>query len=200
MIANIGFGSRSVMPVMHCFTMIFILFVGLVPLSYAESGPDAQHIFSLINERLEHMEKVALYKHQSHSPVEDLTREKYILDKSLLSATEQGLDSDSISGFFQSQMNAAKAIQYRYRADWLAALPEHSETVNLNNDIRPKLVTLGRDIISGIAGYLRHGGAFSSDQFTQFMGAVKVHNLSIADKENIFRSLLKVRKMSLDSE
>ena len=91
-------------------------------------------------------------------------------------------------------MNAGKAIQYRYRADWMAIPPEHAEKVDLRNDIRPGLIALGKEIISSITRYLSNGQSFSSDQLTEFMNAIKVNNLSPADKESIFRSLLQVKR------
>lgn len=200
MACNFALVSRSGILLILCFFMVFVLFLGLCPHSYAESRPDARHIFNLINERLGYMEQVALYKHQSHIPVEDLTREKFILDKSLLSATEQGLDSDSILDFFQSQMDAAKAVQYRYRADWLASPPEPPKEIDLNNEIRPKLTALGRELISSITRYLNNGQSFSTDQLKQFVDALKVHNLSLADKENIFRGLIQVKKLQTITE
>ena len=193
MTCNSTLAVRSSISTINRLLLAFTLLSGFCPLSFAEPEPDAIHIFRLINERLEYMEMVALYKHQSHIPVEDLTREKFILEESLLSASEQGLDPDSVSVFFQSQIDAAKAIQYRYRADWLTSPPEHAETIDLTNEIRPRLTTLGKAIVASISGYLNTGQSFNSGQLTEFMDTVKVHNLSIIDKENIFRSLLQVK-------
>ena len=186
---------RPVISKAYCFLTLFVWVLAFPCGSFA-SEPEAMHIFSLINERLGYMEQVALYKHQTHIPVEDLAREKFILDKSLLSASEQGLDPDSISEFFQSQMDAAKAIQYRYRADWLASPPKMTEVVDLKNDIRPKLVALGKEIITCISKYLKQEQNFSLGQQITFIDTVKVHNLSTADKEKLFRSLLGVKSYS----
>ena len=93
-------------------------------------------------------------------------------------------------------MGAAKAIQYRYRADWLANPPKNIEPVDLKNNIRPKLVFLGKEIITSISRYLKQGQSFNSSQQATFMDTLKVHNLSTIDKENIFRSLLQVRGYS----
>lgn len=184
---------RSATARTDCYFLVLALLFTFSRLSFAGSESEAEHIFSLINARLGYMEQVALYKHQSHIQVEDLAREKFILDKSLLSATEQGLDSESISSFFQSQMDAAKAIQYRYRAEWLATPPTGTETVDLKNDIRPKLISIGKEIVASISSYLKLGQSFSSSQQAAFMDALKVNNLSTTDKANIFRGLLQVR-------
>ena len=70
--------SRSNISVIHCFFITFVLYLSFCPFALAEPESDAAHIFTLINERLGYMEKVALYKHQLHMSVEDLTREKFI--------------------------------------------------------------------------------------------------------------------------
>ena len=49
---------------------------------------------------------------------------------------------------------------------------------------------MGKEIISSITRYLSNGQRFSPDQLAEFMNAIKVHNLSLADKENIFKSLI----------
>ena len=183
---------RFVTSLIWLFIPVFVLVLAFSCPCYANPEQEAIHIFSLINKRLGYMEQVAFYKYQSHTPVEDLTREKFILEESLLSATEQGLAPDSISGFFQAQMDAAKAIQYRYRADWLSSPPEDLQAVDLNTDIRPRLITLGKDIVTGISEYLKKGQSFNPEQLAAFMKVMEVHNLSPVDKEKIFKSLSQV--------
>jgi chorismate mutase len=71
----------------------------------------------LMNERLSYMKDVAGYKAEQHLPIEDLVQEKKVLDQSLAEAESFGLSSETVKPFIVTQMNVAKAIQYRYRAD-----------------------------------------------------------------------------------
>ena len=114
------------------------------------AGVTSQDLFSAINERLSYMEDVALFKAQQHLPIENIERENVVLDKAKMSAFKQGLDPDSIEGFFEAQISVAKAIQFRYRADLLFE-PSVEKSKNLQNEVRPLLLELGDQIIKNIS-------------------------------------------------
>ncbi|WP_257266456.1 chorismate mutase [Endozoicomonas sp. ONNA2] len=150
-------------------------------------------IFQLINQRLTYMQDVALFKAKNHSAVEDLAQEKQVLEKALIDAQQAGLQPDSIADFFQAQMDAAKAIQYRYMADWLSTRPENSEYRDLDSEVRPKVLELGVEIVVRISEYLKAGGAFDNKLQQDFVRTVNTRHLSENDKKNIFESLQLIR-------
>ena len=81
-------------------------------------------LFLSIDERLGYMENVALYKAQNQIAIEDIERERIVLADATQQAVLHGINPDSIKRFFVAQINAAKAIQYRYRAELLgSAIP-----------------------------------------------------------------------------
>ncbi|WP_422462532.1 MULTISPECIES: chorismate mutase [unclassified Endozoicomonas] len=150
-------------------------------------------IFQLINQRLSYMQDVALFKARNHRVVEDLTREQQVLEKALVNAQQAGLQPDSIADFFQAQMDAAKAIQYRYMADWLSTHPERSEYRDLASEVRPKILALGDEIVVRISEYLKDGGAFDNKQQKDFVRTVNTRHLSENDKKKMFDSLQMIR-------
>ncbi|WP_257284392.1 chorismate mutase [Endozoicomonas sp. SESOKO1] len=150
-------------------------------------------IFQLINQRLNYMQDVAFFKAKNHSAVEDFAREKQVLEKALVDAQQAGLQPDSIAGFFQAQMDAAKAIQYRYMADWLSAHPENSEYRDLASEVRPKLLELGDEIVIRISEYLKNGGSFDTKLQKDFVRTVNTRHLSENDKKKMFKSLQMIR-------
>src|SRR5471030_1193192 len=75
---------------------------------------------SAMNQRLLVMKDVAGYKAEHHLPVEDLVREQKVMSLAREEATAAGLEPQSVVPFIQAQMDVAKAIQYRYLADWLS--------------------------------------------------------------------------------
>ncbi|MFQ9621615.1 MAG: gamma subclass chorismate mutase AroQ [Enterobacteriaceae bacterium] len=93
---------------------------------------------NLINERLSLMKDVAGYKAQHHQAIEDLQQEKKVLESATADADSLGLKGESVRPFIQAQMDAAKAIQYRYRADWLAA-PETDWQPRPLQDVRTQI-------------------------------------------------------------
>ncbi len=85
------------------------------------------------------MEDVALYKSNNNQAIKDKERELFIINNASLSAEKQGLNKESVIAFFRAQISAAKAIQYRYRADLLSK-PTDKEPRNLDTVIGPALI------------------------------------------------------------
>jgi chorismate mutase len=148
-------------------------------------------LFKAINQRLAYMEDVALFKAHHHLAIEDIEREKIVIDKAKTSAYEKGLDPDSVEEFFKAQISVAKAIQFRYRADLLSQ-PSSQEPKDLQREIRPHLLSLGDQIIQQMAGYLEAHGSFKPTGFADFDAALTVGYVTVSDKQLLFRALQKV--------
>ena len=170
------------------FVFQIILSTGYV-FSMRSVASEATHIFQLINERLAYMEGVALYKREAGKPIEDIARENLVLEKSLIKASKSGLNPDSTVDFFQIQVNAAKAVQYRYQADWLFNPPLAQKYPDLVSVVRPNLIRIGDELIESISKYLKKGQHFNDDQKEAFFSAIEVHNLSGQEKDRIYKTL-----------
>ena len=96
--------------------------------------------------------------------------------------------------FFRAQISAAKIIQYRHRADWLAsgALPS-GEPPDLVGVVRPALLALGAALTESIRAYLSTGARFSESQRELFHARIGVEQLDSRDKDNLFDSLAGIR-------
>jgi chorismate mutase len=138
------------------------------------------------------MEDVAMYKSVNGLPVEDLPREKIVIENAVLAAESQGLLGDSIENFFITQINVAKAIQYRSLADWLSS-PISKPTPDLPNQIRPKLTELGDEIVKELAILLSHEGRIGESLRESFQLHMSVNKVSAAEVDLLFDSLLLVR-------
>ena len=158
----------------------------------AAAQPETITAFQLINERLKHMEDVAMYKSVNGLPVEDLPREKVVIENAVLAAESQGLIGDSIENFFITQINVAKAIQYRSLADWLSS-PISKPIPDLPNQIRPKLTELGDEIVKELALLLSHEGRIGESLRASFQLHMSVNKISAAEVDLLFDSLLLVR-------
>ena len=158
----------------------------------AAAQPEAITAFQLINERLKHMEDVAIYKSVNGLPVEDLPREKIVIENAVLAAESQELLGDSIEGFFIAQINVAKAIQYRSLADWLSS-PISKPIPDLPNQIRPKLTELGDEIVKELALLLSLEGRIEESLRESFHLHMSVNKVSAAEVDLLFDSLLLVR-------
>ncbi|MDG9671035.1 chorismate mutase [Hahella sp. CR1] len=154
----------------------------------------AETTFKIINERLSYMKDVALFKAQKGAPIEDIERERVVLDKAKDGAAGHGVDPESVSAFFTAQISAAKAIQFRYRADWLSdadALKQPAR--DLQAEVRPALLKLGDAIIIAIADKLKNEGPFTDAERDLFNDTLTIENLSQRDKDMIFQALKQIR-------
>jgi len=75
---------------------------------------DFAQLTILIKERLSLMRSIAQKKYEMQQSVEDLYREKQILDAITKRAQQYDIPANFAQDFFQNQMDAAKKIQFRY--------------------------------------------------------------------------------------
>ncbi|WP_237113859.1 gamma subclass chorismate mutase AroQ [Pseudoalteromonas rubra] len=150
-------------------------------------------VFSLIDKRLSQMQSVALFKAHKHKPIEDLSREVVVLSKALEQARQHCLGASSVKAFFQAQMDAAKAIQYRYRAQWLAeGIP--SKTADLTH-LRHTLNQLGSAILETLTAHLAQHGNLTPELAPAFHAALITDNLTDKDKQRLYQALQSVRRV-----
>jgi chorismate mutase len=115
-----------------------------------------------------------------------------VLKKAVQSAQKAGLNGTSVAAFFQSQIAAAKAIQYRYRADLLNQ-PTRHQPRDLKKVIRPALIQLGNTINTNVKNYLEDGGKLTEQNWPTFNHTVKNPYLSSADKKALYKALSQIR-------
>jgi len=106
------------------------------------------HLSDLLARRLAFMPLVAELKAKSGLPIEDLPREKQVLEASEQQAQKIGLPAESARKFFALQIELAKAVQRRRR--------EPTE-LELARQIRPALNELGDRILDALAAASRQG-------------------------------------------
>jgi chorismate mutase len=175
----------------------FAVALGFAPIGISSADPvepDASLIYQLIDERLSYMEEVALYKARNHQPIEDREREAVVLAKAVEKAEKLGLDPASVSDFYVAQISAAKAIQYRHRADWLfeRGVMERKPR-DLTTEVRPALISLGNDLAVAIKEYLAAGGRFAGDQRQAFVARIGTDKLTREEKEILYEALGRIR-------
>lgn len=145
----------------------------------------------LVNERLAYMKDVAGYKAEQHLPIEDLTQEKKVLDQSLSEAESFGLNSETVKPFIVTQMNVAKAIQYRYRADWLSS-PESNWKPQDLAEVRLKISSLNTELLKNISYDLKKNHN-KAPHGCSYMWSVQHPQLKEADKKALCVALNKIR-------
>jgi chorismate mutase len=125
-----------------------------------------QPLVQLSARRLALAEQVALAKWDSHTPVEDPSREEQVIMIAVSEGKPRGLDGTFVSKFFRAQIEANKVVQYSLLANWYRTgrAPGHAP-VNLANTVRPELDHLQTALIAALAdtSMLRAGTTCHAD-------------------------------------
>lgn len=150
-----------------------------------------QTINSLINKRLAYMKDVAGHKAHNHMAIEDLTQERKVLEKAVIDANSLGIEGKTVVRFMQAQMDVAKAIQYRYRADWLSVPEIHWKPRPLD-EVRAKIGQLNYALLQKLAERLKFGGDLTSREKDIFMQDLQQRNLNEEDKQLLWDGLQEV--------
>ncbi|WP_223302731.1 chorismate mutase [Halotalea alkalilenta] len=156
----------------------------------AQAG-EPEEIAQLIDQRLDYMKDVAGYKAENHLPVEDLPQERMVIEKSLAEAESLGLDGESVEQFMVAQISVAKAIQYRYRADWLSVPEPNWEPRDLA-DIRQQISALSEATIQRIADELKNQPDAEVDHCPSIQ-EIQRHNVKTSDKELLCLALNQIK-------
>lgn len=88
-------------------------------------------------------------------------------------------------------MDAAKAIQYRYLADWLSRPEPDWKPANLE-DVRARISQYDNVILKTISEQLKSGG-FSDGERAQLLSLLNAPQLSGADKQRLVDSLALIK-------
>jgi chorismate mutase len=121
-------------------------------------------VLVLIQQRLDYMDDVARNKWNSGAPIEDLPREREIIDAIGAQAGIYSLDPAVAKDFFHAQIEASKIIQYTRFREWRARnQPPFDSIPGLRNQIRPALDALTPALLAALAAAMpelaRPGGA-----------------------------------------
>lgn len=109
--------------------ILLLLLLLWSPALAAPSKEDIDPLLGLLQWRLELAKEVARSKWNSHAPIEDLPREKAILQALVEQAQSYGLDPKFVETFFQAQIHASKTEQRRWQERWKSEnAPPFAET------------------------------------------------------------------------
>ena len=110
-----------------------------------------QQLVEISTRRLALAKQVALAKWDSHTSVEDPSREKQIIESAVKQGESVGLDGTFVSRFFRAQIEASKTVQYHLLSDWYRAgrAPAH-RPINLAH-LRRELDRLQTALIAALA-------------------------------------------------
>lgn len=109
-------------------------------------------LLTLIQQRLGYMDDVARNKWNSGAPIEDLPREREIIDTLGRQAADFHLDAAIARNFFRAQIEASKIIQHARFAEWRTRnQPPFKNIPDLRDHLRPALDALTPQLMQALA-------------------------------------------------
>jgi chorismate mutase len=148
-------GQRAVCPAWWlALALVAILAAGCATTANFTAADTAtvDRLLGLIKERLDVAPEVARTKWNTKAAIEDLPREKQIIDGVAKRAPEYGLEPAAAGSFFQGQIEASKVVQHALHAEWTAKRqPPFAKVADLGKDIRPILDRLTPAMMTALA-------------------------------------------------
>ena len=142
-----------------------------------------ERLYETIGERLGLMQSVAAYKFRNNLPIQSSEREDEVINLAILAGLSQRITKDSLRKVFQTQIEAAKEIQFCWfkKFSKTKSLPK---TSNLLQVIRPKIEILGKKIVEQIPAQVSN--------YESFVAHLNIECLSDESKLRIFSALQEV--------
>ncbi|MFZ9059823.1 MAG: gamma subclass chorismate mutase AroQ [Steroidobacteraceae bacterium] len=163
--------------------LAILLMAGWLP-AHSESIPA-----ELIDARLELMREVAAAKWIAGVPIADPAREAALLAELADSALRYGLEPEGVVRLFEAQIHAARVIQSYWFASWESGRePPPATASSLGLDLRPRITTLGEQILVALAAQPATTDPRVFDQ------VVEVEGLPAADRVAILQALSALRR------
>jgi chorismate mutase len=134
---------------------LLVLLAGCAAQQPADSVEKIDRVLILIQQRLGYMDDVARNKWNSGAAIEDLPREREIIDGLGRQAPGYGLDAGFAREFFRAQIEASKIIQRTRFDEWrVQNQPPFKDLSDLRETIRPALDALTPELMHSLADAL----------------------------------------------
>ena len=174
---------------MLCICAIFIHAANAATLSKLQN---ADKLYSILVRRVDLMKWVALDKWKNHKPIEDLPREKVVLQKTRKQAADAGIVN--IDDLTRTQIQIAKNEQRRWMDKW----NKHGLLINKSSPtlekLRKQLDDLSNELIISLQENLP---ALRDDKLHPRLHAMlnnKLKNLPADERNMLWKALLKLRR------
>ncbi|HEY5813721.1 MAG TPA: gamma subclass chorismate mutase AroQ [Terrimicrobiaceae bacterium] len=139
---------------------LFWLALTSVPGQQPDPAAKVTSLMEVMKERLLLMHEVAISKWNEKSPIEDLERERVVVERFTAEAKEHNLPADFATSFLQAQIDAAKILQKKYFTTWSAENhPDFANARDLKTDLRAQLDLVTNKLFRALADLeLAHEG------------------------------------------
>lgn len=141
-------GAQSSGQLVHLLCLVGMVLLCTSRISSA--SPPSAFTEHLLAERLALMKDVAAWKWAHDRSIEDFQREEIVIASAVDEGLRYGFRIEATEQLFIAQIRAAKAIQHHWFSRWRQG-QKAPPPVDLNSILRPRLLTLGSNIMSSLA-------------------------------------------------
>jgi len=182
---------------LYLLVFLYLLISPIQAASPSGNAPEFARLVTLVDQRLLLMKDVAAYKYANHIAIENKQREQVVLASAIASARQHQLDPVSVAPFFRLQIEIAKKVQRSWIESWQAKGGFSSRdivTTDLQAVIRPKLLTLGDQLVAQIPLALSDLHAVNNfDSLLKTVNRISTPYVSAAMKRELLQALLQIR-------
>ncbi len=176
----------------------YLIFSPSLLANESTGGSELARLLDLVNERLQLMKDVAAYKFVNNVEIENTQREEIVVKRALVGAQNNQLNPESVEAFFRLQIQLAKEVQKAWIKRWEAnrdSAPVDHVATDLNAEVRPRLISLGDQIIRQIPRALPelHNTKRFTSNLQEINQAVTNPYVSNSRKQQLLDTLMKIR-------
>ncbi len=128
------------------------------PARFVDAARNVDALVALMDRRLALMPEVAAWKRARGQPVADPVRERDLLERWETSGASVGVERAAARNFLEAQIIAARGVQERLIAAWVAGGVAHPEARDLERVLRPELDHIGDEMLAAMQRVAAAGG------------------------------------------
>lgn len=133
--------------ILFCLFVLAAVEVRAADARFEAPAANVDRVVALILDRLELMRPVGVWKQKHGAAVQDLARERQVLDGTVADAQRLGIEPKTARVLFELQIELGRSIQQRIID---AAEPISEPVRDLNDDLRPALDRIGKQLLIAI--------------------------------------------------
>jgi cyclohexadienyl dehydratase len=166
------------------------------PLEYSDPTAQALRVSELMAARLQLMPEVAAWKLVRQLPVQDVERERRVLQTTVQRARTLGIEAAAAERLFALQIELARGVQQAAIEHWRRTGVTPSAARSLDRELRPQLDELGARLLQALYLALPH---LSSPRFDPDDAALTRPLLAVgiaaSDVRSLLRALAELRRV-----
>jgi cyclohexadienyl dehydratase len=155
---------------------------------FADPGETVSEVFALIDARLDLMPEVARWKIAHDMPIADPARERQVVERTVATARELGIEPDAARAFFELQIALARRVQEQSSME-----QDARPARDLNTDLRPELDRIGERLMRSLYLALPEFGDSFVRRYASLADRIDAAGLRNEDRRALVLALAELR-------